>query len=843
MKMNNAVLVSLPSLKNGWMRRTWIGRPVKWLVWIFAALVLLVVTGLGAGTLWLRSAAMNALAVMDGDLKAAGLTAPVVVKRDGHGVPHIEAANEGDLFFAQGYVTAQERLWQMDLYRRLANGELAEILGPKLVEHDKMQRVLGIRRGAERVYKALPEDERGRMEQYARGVNAYIEQNRKKLPPEFALLHYEPKPWHGEDCLSVGMMMVQDLDTHWQTKLSREAIVKKLNDAALEADLYPEATWRDHPPTGVRVDMTKDRPKYVQPEDSDEDDSSHAKREDLIGPMRELAAEQKDFEAALGIRTCTDCAWGSNNWVVSGAHTASGKPLLSNDMHLALTLPSIWFMVDLKAPGYHVAGVALPGMPYVIVGHNEHVAWGITSLYADVQDLYLEKLDGKGNFESVSGEWKPLDVEEEVIHVRWGSDVKVRVERTEHGPLLNLMLKKETRPIALKWTVYDESLHDLPIYQLNKAANWAEFSAGLKAWCWPTQNMVYADDQGHIAYHAVGKIPLRLNERYQYPLPEISKVSLEWGILIDKTPTTYIPYDDLPNAFDPPSGFLATANSNVTTEKTKYKLSAETADPYRAERIYKMLDGRDGLTAKDMLAAQTDLYSEVDQELGHRFAYAIDHTPNATAQEKQAAELMRSWDGRVTTGSAAASVVTKTRDALWPLILEPKLGELAKDYTWSEKNFALEEIVMHAKAAWLPKKYANWDALITAAVAEALKESPANVNDWNYGSWHTINMDHPLANFLPLLSKVAGTGKQPNSGDMTTVKQAHGISGPSQRFTMDWNDVDGSTENITLGESGNPLSPYFKDQWNDWQKGTSFALPFTDAAVNQQATHRLRLVP
>jgi penicillin amidase len=271
----------------------------------------------------------------------------------------------------------------------------------------------------------------------------------------------------------------------------------------------------------------------------------------------------------------------------------------------------------------------------------------------------------------------------------------------------------------------------------------------------------------------------------------------------------------------------------------------EWTDPYRAERIYKLLDGRSGLTPKDMLAVQTDVYSEMDQEFGQRLAYAIDHTQGVDTRLRQAADLMRSWDGRLTTDSAAASLVTQARRVLLPLILQPKLGPLAADYRWEESNFAEEEIVMHAKADWLPPGFKNWDSLLTSAVRKAMDEgkAPSDVSHWTYGSWHVVDLEHPLAKFLPLIGRIAGTGEQPQSGDTTTVKQVGRDFGPSQRFTMDWNDVDGSTENIVLGESSDPYSPHFRDQWSDWYGGTTFALPFTRTAVVAQGRHTLRLLP
>ncbi len=883
------------------------------LLWSAGGLLTLLLLAAGAGLLWLRSAAIAALPALDGEVHLAGLSAPVTVRRDGHGVPHIEAASESDLFTAQGYVTAQDRLWQMDAARRSANGELAEVVGSSLVRHDTAQRVLQIRNTARRIYANLPAEERARFEAYARGVNLYIAQHADALAPEFRLLHYKPQSWTGVDSVAIGLMMAQTLDTHWQVKLERERVAARLNDPKLEAELYPVGSWRDHPPTGVRVDLSQPRaapaPATNDEDDEEDDDRSQAivaPPEDPRTPLRapsisrslrngwestnpkpsltqqnhqdpriplgapsnsrtsrngwestnpkpspaqETREDPRELRALLGLPSCEGCAAGSNNWVVAGKHTASGKPLLSNDMHLGLTEPEVWYMADLKAPGYHAAGVTLPGMPYVIAGHNEHVAWGFTALYADVQDLYVEALDGKGNFQDLDGVWKPLQVDHEVIKVRGAKDVTVDVQITPHGPLLNPIFVHEQRPIALKWTIYDPALNGLPLYQLNVASNWKEFSAALEAWCWPTQNVVYADDQGHIAYHAIGKVPIRGGGvgLPDVPLPHDTKDERSvWGytVCFGLCPT-YVPFDFMPNAFDPPSGFLATANSRVTTDKSPYLLSLEWADPYRAERIYKLLDGRDGLKAADMLAVQTDIYSEVNQELGHRFAYAIDHTPGADAQLKKAADLMRSWDGRLTTDSAAASIVTHARWAFWPLILKPKLGEDEAYYSWSEQDFAEEEIIMHGNSEWLPAGYKNWDALLTDVVRHGMKDgkAPADVARWSYGSWHVVDIEHPLARFLPLVGRVAGTGEQPLSGDVTTVKQSAGDFGPSQRFTMDWNDVDGSTENIVLGESGNPYSPYFRDQWKDWYGGTTFALPFSEPAVAAQTRHTLRLLP
>jgi len=444
-------------------------RKLRWpriLLWSACILAVVALVAASAGVIWLHSAAKAALPVLDGDLHVAGLSAPVIVLRDAHGVPHIEAASQDDLLIAQGYVTAQDRLWQMDAYRRNAEGTLAEIMGSSLVEHDKAQRVIQFKNSAQRIYDHLLPADRARVDNYAHGVNLFIEQHQDSLPAEFRLLHYRPQPWTGVDSVSVGLMIVEMLDTHWPNKLARERVSADLNNPGLESDLYPVGSWRDHPPTGLVIDLSQPHPELAPPNSDDDDDdepsSTQAAPHQYKTPNPALQAAGVNPQALLalmGLPACDGCVAGSNNWVIAGRHTASGKPMLSNDMHLVLMVPNIWYMADLRAPGLHAAGVTIPGMPLVIEGHNEHVAWGITALMGDADDLYLEKLDGKGNYQDADGTWKPMTVDHEVIKVRGGKDVILNVEITGHGPLLNPILPKESRPIALKWTPLDPTLN------------------------------------------------------------------------------------------------------------------------------------------------------------------------------------------------------------------------------------------------------------------------------------------------------------------------------------------------------------------------------------------------
>jgi penicillin amidase len=519
---------------------------------------------------------------------------------------------------------------------------------------------------------------------------------------------------------------------------------------------------------------------------------------------------------------------------VAGSRTASGQPILSNDMHLPHQIPNIWYENDLKAPGFHAAGVTVPGLPFVVAGHNDHVAWGFTALYADTQDLYVEHVNAQDQYRGVDGAWHPIENTQETIRVRGGRDVTVDVERTSHGVVISSIIPGERRTIALKWSMYDPKVTGYPLYDLDTATNWTVFRNALREWWAPTQNVVYADDKGHIGYQAIGEIPLRPNGLAGVP---INDEQHEWQ--------GFIPFDQLPSAYDPPDGILATANARITPDGYPTPFTLEWADPYRNERIWKWLEPKNKLTQQDMLTLQTDVYSELDQEIAQRLAYAIDHASYAEPRLRQAADLLRSWDGVVAIDSAPAAIVNAAKQVFFPMLLRPKLGDDWKLYRWAESLFAGEQILTNQPAAWLPPHYPSWDDFLADVVRQGLDQdhAPHDLRTWRYGYAHPVDVEHPLFGLLPWFKDWTGTGAQPQSGDTTTVKQVGGTFGPSQRFTIDWSDADGATENILMGESGNPLSPYYRDQWPYWYHGTTFALPFSDQAVAAATTHTLRMEP
>src|SRR4029077_12411306 len=630
-------------------------RPSRVIFRIFLGLVLLL---LAAGTLaflWFYNAAHASLAQLDGKVALAGLQAPVSVVRDAHGVPHLTAANLEDLFFAQGYVTAQDRLWQMDLTRRAVGGEMAEIfpassgppqpvsrataaVRPRLtwVDYDKQQRIIRLRAVSERVAQQLPARDRAFFEAYAKGVNAFVYQPRENLPMRFRILGYKPRPWSPTDSLLIGIGMSQLLNPQYETEYWREKIGAKLSPE-LMADLYPPDSWHDHPPAseaGFAPGQTA--PAQSPPQ------KTPAKKIGDRAPLPPLPPQNDACEA---------CLPGSNNWVVSGAHTISGKPLLSNDMHLPHRVPGVWYEVQLHSGDFNIEGFSLPGLPFISVGHNQRIAWGFTNLNPDVQDLFIETFNAAGDYQTPTG-WQKPEIDHQIIHVKGKPDVAFDVTVTRHGPIITSLLHGETRQIALGWLVYDPHAISVPLFDLDAAQNWEQFRKALSVFATPSQNVVYADIDGNIGYQPMGFVPIRAAGDGTVPVSGADGKH-DW--------TGYLPFDKLPSLYNPPSGIIATANSKITPAGYPYQLATQWFPPYRTERIYKVLKSDKKFSPADMLALQTDITSEYDRFFADKFVYAIDHSSKATARTRKAADVMRGWDGRMLADLAAPTIEVRTR--------------------------------------------------------------------------------------------------------------------------------------------------------------------------------------
>lgn len=563
--------------------------------------------GLTAGTYNLLM--RRPVAQKSGTLHIQGLHEPVEIITHTYGVPHIYAQTEDDLFFAQGYIHAQERLWQMELNCRLCSGRLSEIVGDALLETDRFCRRLGMHRSAAEEVTRLSAANVRILDAYARGVNIFIAYNEGKLPVEFTLLHFQPEPWKPADTIQWAKMMGWTLGGNWETEITRARLVAKLGierTSQLEAGYDPS-----HPliiPSGAEYQG--------------------------INPGLREQYEQIQELSGFSI------FGGSNNWVVDGTMTATGSPILCNDPHLGQAVPSVWYECHLIAGDLDVTGVSFPGTPGIIIGHNQHIAWGLTNAVSDVQDLYIEKFNPENPDQyEYQGKWEEAEIIREEIQVK-GQDQPVieKVRITRHGPILTSsqqtsdgkedVAKTGDVPLALRWVGLEQCNIISAVPKLNRATNWEEFRAALRDWDLPPQNFVYADQQGNIGYIMAGAIPIRNQGQALLPSPGWTG-DYEW--------TGYIPFDELPQTYNPEQHFIATANNRVVDDNYPYYITHEWLNGYRAQRIRDLLKSKDKLTLADMAKIQSDQYSLPATEI---VPYLL-KMQGETALEKTALQIYR----------------------------------------------------------------------------------------------------------------------------------------------------------------------------------------------------------
>ena len=594
-------------------------------------------------------------------LPAAGLKENVTVRRDERSIPYIEAANDADLYFAQGFVTAGDRLWQMDLYRRLARGETAELFGKVTLEEDKRWRRFGFSQIVEESYKIFAPEQKMILESYARGVNAYISTlDEKTLPIEFQILKYKPSEWKPTDSLVIGAILADGLSTTWQTDVERAAFT----------DLPPEKfkqLFIEKTPIDVLV-VGKDNP--VQGSGNEAQSSRMPVDKFLAEFAREDAEIRKSSLERVGFYQEFNAA--SNNWVISGKRTLDGKPILANDPHLPPSAPSIWYLANLSAPNMRVSGVTLPGVPGVILGHNEYIAWGATNLGPDVQDLYAETFNDKNQYKTPNG-WADAKIRREEIKVRKNAlspeteTETLDVIETRDGVVIT---GQDNKKYALKWTVRDVKKNPFEAFLLlNRAKDWNDFNNALKTYGGATQNFVYADVKGNIGFHNGGKIPIRRTGDGSLPYDGATNEG-DW--------TGFIPYDELPSSFNPPEGFIVTANQRIVGDSYKYFLTHQWASPYRARRIYQLLQANSKFTVGDVMDIQRDVFNISYSNFAREIV-------KNNAASKETLDILRGWDGKMSADSNAALLVGEIRNNFLNKVLTANVGaERANNYRWSE---------------------------------------------------------------------------------------------------------------------------------------------------------------
>jgi penicillin amidase len=800
--------------------------------------VLIVVVGGAAWWLFIRP-----LPQVDGTASLPGLQSAVTVERDVWGIPHVRAGSLADMCEAQGYVMAQDRLWQMDLLRRVARGQLAEIVGSAALPVDRHFRLLRFGPAAERDAGLLDEESRIAMEGYARGVNKFMEQHRNKLPVEFTLLKYQPQPWTAADSLAIAGYMYETLTESWEDKFDRAQVTARVGPVRAK-ELFSEEAAMDHFVVGD-PDQPGDGAQRSGADSDDPDDQDDLAQDSVLKASTGSGDPTfPDLTSALApaivqwvgeSRRDIRHALGSNNWVVSGDHTATGKPLLANDTHLELSVPPIWYQMHLTSPGWNVKGCTLPGAPLVVIGHNDRIAWGFTNNGADVQDLYIEKLNPANSDEyQANGKWLKAQSVDEVIHVKGAADEHFKITITRHGPV---MKQEGNTAYALRWTATEPGGLANTYSKLGKAQNWKEFREVMRSVWGPAQNAVYADVDGNIGYVMAARVPVRKKGRGEVPVPGETD-EYEWK--------GYIPFEQLPHALNPEDGLIVTANARVAGPDYKPYLTDHWEEPYRTARIWDLLHDKHDLRPADMLKVQADTYSYPDVFLAEQLAPALKNVAPKDSRAKKLIELANDWNGIADADSIVVPFLEGTRRAALKMILQPQLGNDTDLYQWRSTTF-LQRVLTERPATWLPAAYKNYDELLVAAADESVKHlekdsGSAEIEDWQWKRFDSLDMLHPLGREGWLKKFFSITGK-PQGGTGFSPRAATRHHGPAMRLVANTGDWDHSLMVIPGGQSGQLGSSHYSDQFPYWYEGKPVVAPFSDAAEAAVRKHTLTLKP
>ncbi len=744
----------------------------------------------------------------------AGLNGAVEIVRDSHGIPYISAPTDHDAYFALGYVHAQDRLWQMEMQRRIGAGRLSEVLGETPVKTDQFLRTLGVYRAAEAAWPALTPESQTALQAYADGVNAFLAEGHP-LPPEFVILGFKPEPWKPADSLVWAKMMSWNLGDTYGDDLLR---------GQMAAALGPERAAQLMPgyPAGAPIILPPD------------------------AMAAELRKVDEVLRETLGLG---DKSNGSNNWVVNGTRTASGKPMLANDPHLGAQIPAIWYLAGMQGDKLHAVGATLPGLPAVVIGHNADIAWGVTNLGPDVQDLYSERINpaNPGQYE-VNGQWTNLQIVPEEIKVK-GEDKPINwaARATRHGPLISDVTDQRGNALALRWPALDPGDTTMDAFlQINYARNWDDFTAALRGYIGPSQNFVFADRAGNIGYYGPGHIPVRARGDGTVPVP---------GWTDEYAWKGWIPFEQLPHAYNPADGYLVTANNRVTPDDYPYFITTDWAPPYRAERIVELLTAQPGLTPDDYARIQGDQASTQAREL---LPFMLTVSPE-TAEQAQALEMLRAWDGAISAESGAAAIYEAWYAQLYKALLGDDLGgELGDEVTTAHNPTLLASILQGDEGIWCDDVLtpALDDCATTARTAldKALKDLQERMGDkpaqWRWGDIHRTQFPHnPFSqvSFLkPLFHRSIETGGDAFTVNPAPFKLANPYDSqhlPSYREIIDLADFGTARFIQTTGQSGNPLSKHYADLMPLWRAVEYVPMYWDQAAVRAEAEGTLVLEP
>jgi penicillin amidase len=800
-------------------------------------IIILMIATLVAALFWYRSASQPQI---DGKLRLSGLSGAVDVVRDAEGIPHIYAQSTDDAYFALGFVHAQDRLWQLELNRRIPAGRMAEILGPGALDADRFLRTLGVRRNAERIFENLSPDARAALDAYAKGINAWLANRSGPLPPEFLLTGAPPpEPWHVADSIGWQTMMAWDLSANWSREVLRMRMAQRLSLQQINEFLPP------YP--GDAVPATRDYTTLYR---------------ELTGTTQQLS-----HLTSIAPPSLVD-GMGSNNWVVAGALSETGKPLLANDPHLSLSAPGLWYLAHLSAPGLNVIGATLPGLPMVVLGRNDRIAWGFTNTAPDVQDLYIERInpDDGTQYQTPDG-WADFKIRSETIKVKGQADVSLDVKETRHGPVITgalpilakAAIDTKQHVIAFSWTALRPD--DLTLQagiKLNRARNWQDFLNAAKDFGAPQQSMVFADIEGNIGFIAPAKVPVRKPENDLKGLAPAPG----WDARYDWD--GFIPFDQLPRQYNPASHRVMTANHKIVADDYPHFLTSEWYLPYRAQRIDQLLDAKPKHSTDSFAQIQKDHVSLAAQELLPRLLATVPRTERARA----ALTALAAWKGEMDANMTQPLIFHAwTREASRRIFAD-ELGEaLLKDY-WEQRNIHQPMVNVltnkEGQGRWCidvskpsTDKPQSCDDVLSVSLDEALADLErrygSDMSQWRWGSAHMAHSEHRPFSKAEMLSRIFDI-RIPAAGDNFTVNAARFSlrddkepfvtrHAASLRALYDLSEPENSRFMHSSGQSGNVLSPLYRNFAQRWVDVDYVPMKTVRAEVEKNKLGTLTLSP
>ncbi len=746
----------------------------------------------------------------------------VTIHRDKYAVPHIYAENEHDLYVATGYVMAQDRMWQMDLIRRVSQGRLSEIFGEKMVKADTLFRTIGIPQKSKKVLGKVSDELMGYLAAYAKGVNYYIQEHKDNFPLEFNILKYTPEAWEPIHTINLIGYMAWDLAGGWDTEIVISNLENKLG-----RDLIKEITPEFDNYSSIF-------PKFVATE--------------LVDKLYQDFVLTNEHISHLGVQVLK----ASNNWAVAGSKSTTGKPVLANDMHLGLNAPGIWLQIHQNIKGkLNVTGVALPGAPFIICGHNDNIAWGMTNVMVDNLDFFVEKInpDNPGEY-MYDGEWKKIRVRKETIKIKDGTTKEIEIRYTENGPIVS-ELKKDIKGMAIsaRWQGFEYSNEMQGIYQLNKAENFEDFKKAASEFISVSQNIVYADIKGNIGLVCAAGLPIR-------PSNDGAKVQPGWTS--ENAWQGVVPFEKLPLSYNPEKGFVSSANYNTAKNFPYYINRWGFCEPYRLERINEILESKDKFSIEDIKKMQVDMKSKLCELLVSGLVIEVEKKSSLTELEKKAIAILKAWDFSMDAKSSAAAIFETFNLCFVENSFKDQMGDdLYQGYIKNKHAvaFAVEQL-WGTDSRWFDNiktgKRETFTDIVQVSFSDSIakleKQFGSSLDTWQWGKLHTFTLKHPLGS-VKILNKIfrLNRGVYELGGSIHTIPQyAYDLRepfkvdhGPSQRHVYDLSSFDNSFSVIPTGNSGIPASKHYCDQTDLYVNGKFHADYWSRSKVEANAKYTM----